>query len=88
MADRFWFGASLGVYVGHSETVTHPGFAVDSDEQPLWWAKGGTLIGQSPARIKAMRNFWSEKQPMLQQSLAKVFGSLKPAQESLDHNAG
>ena len=36
-ADRFWWGASLGVYVGHSETLLRQN--VSNDEQPLWWAK-------------------------------------------------
>ena len=54
--DRFWWGASLGVHVGHSETILRPN--VDDDLQPLWWAKGGKLIGQSPARIKWFRSLW------------------------------
>ena len=54
--DRFWWGASLGVHVGHSETILRPG--MDDDSQPLWWAKGGKLIGQSPSRIKWFRSLW------------------------------
>ena len=56
-SDRFWWGASMGVNVGHSETLLRPNVTTD-DDQPLWWAKGGTLIGGSPARIKWMRSFW------------------------------
>lgn len=57
MADRFWWGSALGVYVGHSETVIHPDMP-DDDHQPLWWAKGGTLIGQSPQRLQWFRSLW------------------------------
>lgn len=55
-AARFWGGAALGVYVGHSETILRPHVA--NDAQPLWWAKGGTLIGSSPARIAWFRDTW------------------------------
>ena len=34
-ADRFWWGASLGVFVGHSETVLRADVKSD-DDQPLW----------------------------------------------------
>ena len=34
--DRFFWGASLGVHVGHSETVLRHNVAVD-DDQPLWY---------------------------------------------------
>jgi hypothetical protein len=44
MTRRFWEGAVRGGYVGHGETYMHP-------EDILWWAKGGTLRGTSPARI-------------------------------------
>lgn len=44
MTRRFWEGATRGGYVGHGETYVHP-------DDVLWWAKGGTLRGSSPARI-------------------------------------
>ena len=53
-ADRFFWGASLGVHVGHSETVLRAAVA-SSDAQPLWWAKGGALVGASPPRIRFFR---------------------------------
>ena len=55
--DRFFWGASLGVHVGHSETVLRHDVAED-DDQPLWWAKGGTLVGTSPPHIKWFRELW------------------------------
>ena len=45
MADRFWWGAAKGVYVGHSETVLSNDLPAYDDRQPLWWAKGGALVG-------------------------------------------
>jgi len=69
MTDRFWWGASVGAHVGHSETIMRNGF--DDDHQPLWWAKGGELIGESPARIKWFRQLWQER---------KFFGDLIPSQ--------
>lgn len=76
-ADRFWWGASLGVYVGHSETVLHAGI-VDDDAQPLWWAKGGTLVGSSPARIRWFRKLWEAN------ASRPAFGTLSPSVEYFD----
>ena len=44
MVHRFWQGTVGGGYVGHGETYLHP-------DDVLWWAKGGELYGESPARI-------------------------------------
>jgi len=49
MADRFWHGFTLGIYVGHSETILQP--SLPDDEQILWWSKGGVLRGASPQRV-------------------------------------
>jgi hypothetical protein len=48
LTRRFWEGAIRGGYVGHGETYHR------EDEQ-LWWAKGGELVGESPARIAFLR---------------------------------
>jgi hypothetical protein len=48
MVHRFWQGAVAGTYVGHGETYRHP-------QDILWWAKGGVLHGQSPARIAFLK---------------------------------
>ena len=73
---RRWQGASLGVHVGHSETVLRHDVAND-DDQPLWWAKGGTLVGTSPPRIKWFRELWEGN------SSRPEFGSLSPTQSEL-----
>ncbi|HEY9355068.1 MAG TPA: DUF5605 domain-containing protein [Arthrobacter sp.] len=44
MVRRFWEGAVRGGYVGHGETYLN-------DAEELWWSKGGSLVGDSPARI-------------------------------------
>jgi hypothetical protein len=48
MVHRFWQGTIAGTYVGHGETYRHP-------EDVVWWSKGGTLRGKSPARIAFLR---------------------------------
>jgi hypothetical protein len=48
MVHKFWIGTVAGTYVGHGETYLHP-------QDILWWAKGGTLHGQSPARIAFLK---------------------------------
>ena len=50
MTQRFWLGTLSGCYVGHGETYKHP-------EDVLWWAKGGVLHGESPARIHWLKAF-------------------------------
>lgn len=48
MVHRFWQGTIAGTYVGHGETYLHP-------DDIIWWARGGELHGQSPARIAFLR---------------------------------
>lgn len=48
LVDKFWKAAVSGVYMSHGETFTHP-------EDLIWWAKGGVLKGQSPARIAFLK---------------------------------
>jgi hypothetical protein len=48
MVLRFWEGTIAGTYVGHGETYLDP-------HDIIWWAKGGVLHGQSPARLGFLR---------------------------------
>ncbi len=48
LVRRFWLATVAGAYAGHGETYLDPG-------DILWWSKGGTLHGQSPARIAFLR---------------------------------
>jgi len=45
---RFWNATIAGTYCGHGETFR-------SDDQVLWWSKGGVLKGQSPARLAFLK---------------------------------
>jgi len=53
MVLRFWQGAIAGTYVGHSESYQDP-------QGMVWLAKGGTMRGQSPARLAFFRKILSE----------------------------
>jgi len=53
MVNRFWEGFARGAYVGHGETYLR-----ERDE--IWWAKGGDLVGGSPARIAFLRSILEE----------------------------
>lgn len=48
MTEAFWQGVIAGTYVTHGETYSNKGDTV-------FWAKGGRLIGTSPARIGFLR---------------------------------
>jgi hypothetical protein len=53
LVHRYWVTVTRGGYAGHGETYMHP-------EDLLWWAKGGELKGESPARIGFLRDILEE----------------------------
>jgi hypothetical protein len=48
MVHRFWEGTVNGGYVGHGDTFLDP-------NDVLWWARGGTLKGESAPRLAFLR---------------------------------
>lgn len=52
MTENFWIAASRGAYCTHGETFLEH----TSEEEVLWWSKGGTLKGESWKRIQFLRN--------------------------------
>lgn len=48
MVYRFWRCIASGAYCTHGETF-------QSDDEVIWWAKGGVLKGESPKRIAFLR---------------------------------
>ncbi|MGN0746024.1 MAG: hypothetical protein ACI4ML_05055 [Aristaeellaceae bacterium] len=48
MTHRFWRVIASGGYCTHGETFL-------ADDDVLWWARGGRLKGESPARIAFLR---------------------------------
>ncbi|TDE15588.1 DUF5060 domain-containing protein [Dyadobacter psychrotolerans] len=53
MTAAFWQGIVAGTYVTHGETYKNAG-------DTIFWAKGGKLIGSSPARISFLRKILEE----------------------------
>jgi hypothetical protein len=53
LTHRFWQGVVGGGYVTHGETFLRP-------DEAIWWSKGGTLEGESPARIAFLRRILEE----------------------------
>ncbi|WP_217231506.1 DUF5605 domain-containing protein [Streptomyces anulatus] len=53
LTRRFWEAAVRGGYAGHGETYHR-------DDDQIWWAKGGELTGDSPARIAFLRRITQE----------------------------
>ena len=53
LVRRFWEAATRGGYAGHGETYYR-------DDEQIWWAKGGELTGDSPARIAFLRRVIEE----------------------------
>ncbi len=49
LVNRFWKGCVKGSYVTHGETFY-------SEDEILWWSKGGVLKGESPARIGFLKD--------------------------------
>ena len=58
LTEKFWRGVTNGGYVGHGETyVTESPVKLPNESSDiLWWSKGGILRGESPERIKFLRN--------------------------------
>jgi hypothetical protein len=56
MVFRFWNATVAGTYCGHGETYR-------SDDQILWWSKGGVLKGQSPARLTFLKKVLADAPP-------------------------
>ena len=50
MTARFWRTATVGGYCTHGETF-YP-----DEKEIVWWAKGGKLVGESPARIAFLKS--------------------------------
>jgi hypothetical protein len=48
MTSFFWMGGLSGGYPTHGDTFEND---ADNATEVRWWAKGGTLPGESPARI-------------------------------------
>jgi hypothetical protein len=53
---RFWNATVAGTYCGHGETYK-------SDDQILWWSKGGVLKGQSPPRLAFLKKVLDDAPP-------------------------
>jgi hypothetical protein len=57
LTEKCWRGVTNGGYVGHGETYVteQPVKFPNESSDILWWSKGGVLRGESPARIKFLR---------------------------------
>ena len=71
MVRRFWDVTALGGTCGHGETYLHP-------EDILWWSKGGTLHGHSPARLAFYRKLMEQYAPAGLDPAPGVFGGNFP----------
>lgn len=59
MVNRFWKATVTGGFCTHGEVILDDDIitAEQQDNAVLWWAKGGKLKGESPDRIKFLREF-------------------------------
>ena len=58
MTARFWRAYTNGAYCTHGETF------LDEEKEVVWWAKGGRLKGESPARIGFLKSVFEELGPV------------------------
>lgn len=59
MVNRFWKACAVGAFATHGETYY-------SEDEVLWWAKGGTLHGESPERIAFLKDFMYDLEDALE----------------------
>lgn len=57
MTSYFWKAGLSGVYGTHGDTFKNDS---DAETEVRWWAKGGTLMGQSPDRIAFFKKIMEE----------------------------
>lgn len=69
MTRRFWKAICSGAYCTHGETFY-------ADDDVLWWAKGGVLKGESPARIAFCRKIVESLPGHLEGELSALHGLL------------
>lgn len=65
MTERFWTAVTLGGYCTHGEVF-------ENEEEILWWAKGGTLKGESPARIEFLCSIVEELPGNLEAAMGRM----------------
>jgi hypothetical protein len=57
MTSFFWMAGLSGGYGTHGDTFKNNS---DDSTEVRWWAKGGTLMGKSPERIRFFRNIMEQ----------------------------
>ena len=57
MTSYFWRAGLSGVYGTHGDTYRND---ADQETEVRWWAKGGKLVGESPARIAFFKKIMEE----------------------------
>jgi len=85
MTSYFWKAGLSGVYGMHGDTYKN-----DSDEETevRWWAKGGTLMGESPERIAFFKRIMEEA-PVTEMTPQLVSLSGLPVPDTIpDRDAG
>ena len=68
MTSYFWMSGLSGVYGMHGETLRNDS---DDETEVRWWAKGGTLMGESQQRIAFFRKIM-EAAPVVEMTPVKV----------------
>ena len=63
--NRVWSCTAFGCYGEHGETFHR-------DDEVLWWAKGGKLYGQAPARLRFLRDFLESLPGPMEPACAQV----------------
>ena len=85
MTSYFWKAGLSGVYGMHGDTYRNDS---DSETEVRWWAKGGTLMGQSPVRIAFFRKIMEEA-PVKEMTPEIIYLSGLPVPEHIpDRNDG
>ena len=86
MSDRFWKVVTTGGYCTHGETYLDYD-QEDIDNAVVHWAKGGKLVGSSPARIAYLREFVESLPGPIEPHYPVGFGTLVlMSKEELEQN--
>ena len=77
MVRRFWRCYASGAYCTHGETFL-------SDDEILWWARGGQLKGESPRRIAFLRQVMESLPGPLTPNENNIWSVVLPEGEALE----
>lgn len=82
MTARFWRVMTGGGYCTHGETF------LDPENEIIWWAKGGRLHGESPERIRFLKEIVYSLPSPIESCVSGLYGYIKQLEKQDEYVGG